>query len=317
MKEENSRTGVPTAEELELIGRYTRRELAPEEVYTFPVVLCDNEIDRDGERFSIPALEGLAELFVGKTGIFDHEAKGKNQTARIYRCQVERDQGRTTAAGEVYHCLRAGAYLLRMPGNEELIREIDGGIKKEVSVGCAVGRSVCSICGADRRKAPCSHRPGERYEGKLCHVILEEPTDAYEWSFVAIPAQPGAGVTKGFGAESPALALEKAASLGEGVSLSAIEARELARWAGELQAAAEEGRELKEKALREAVRLGRLSLPRLERELLEKTLRPLAPGELERWCGELRRRAADRLPLPQTAPGRKGEGNRENESFLV
>ena len=34
MKEENSRTGVPTAEELELIGRYTRRELAPEEVYT-------------------------------------------------------------------------------------------------------------------------------------------------------------------------------------------------------------------------------------------------------------------------------------------
>ena len=184
-------------------------------------------------------------------------------------------------------------------------------------MGCAMGSAVCSICGADRRKAPCSHRPGERYEGKLCHIILEEPTDAYEWSFVAIPAQPGAGVTKGFGAESPALALEKAASLGEGVSLSAIEARELARWAGELQAAAEEGRELKEKALREAVRLGRLSLPRLERELLEKTLRPLAPGELERWCGELRRRAADRLPQPQTAPGRKGEGNRENESFLV
>ena len=239
-EKEKAASGVPTAEELALIGRYTRRELAPEEVYTFPVLLCDNEIDREGERFSIPALEKLADLFVGKTGIFDHEAKGRNQTARIYRCQVVREEGRRTAAGEVYHALRAEAYMLRGPGTEELIREIDGGIKKEVSVGCAVAAARCSICGADRRKAPCSHRPGERYEGKLCHVILEEPTDAYEWSFVAIPAQPGAGVTKGFGAESPALALEKAASLGEGVSLSAIEARELARWAGELQAAAEE-----------------------------------------------------------------------------
>ena len=54
------RAGSPGAEELELIGRYTRRPLAPEEVYTFSAVLCDNEVDREGERFSIPALEKLA-----------------------------------------------------------------------------------------------------------------------------------------------------------------------------------------------------------------------------------------------------------------
>ena len=78
-EKEKAASGVPTAEELALIGRYTRRELAPEEVYTFPVLLCDNEIDREGERFSIPALEKLADLFVGKTGIFDHEAKGNSK----------------------------------------------------------------------------------------------------------------------------------------------------------------------------------------------------------------------------------------------
>ena len=60
-EKEKAASGVPTAEELALIGRYTRRELAPEEVYTFPVLLCDNEIDREGERFSIPALEKLAD----------------------------------------------------------------------------------------------------------------------------------------------------------------------------------------------------------------------------------------------------------------
>lgn len=63
---------------LEKLNRYTRKPVSAQEVYTFPVILCDNEIDRDGERFSVPALERLAELFVGKTGIFDHDPKGEN-----------------------------------------------------------------------------------------------------------------------------------------------------------------------------------------------------------------------------------------------
>lgn len=50
--------------------------------------LCDNEIDRDGERFSLEALEQLKALFVGKTGIFDHDPKGENQTARIYAAEL-------------------------------------------------------------------------------------------------------------------------------------------------------------------------------------------------------------------------------------
>ncbi len=307
-EEKREVTGVPDEEALELIGRYARRKLGAEEVYTFPVILCDNEIDREGERFSIPALERLAELFVGKTGVFDHEAKGKNQTARLYRCRVEKQEGRRTAAGEVYHCLRGEAYLLRTAGNEELIREIDGGIKKEVSVGCAVGRAVCSVCGADRRKEPCRHRPGEVYEGKVCHVILEEPSDAYEWSFVAVPAQPGAGVTKGFAVSG----LEKAVRAGVGVTLSASEAEAL--WA-----LAEEGRVLREKAVGEAVRVARLALPGLERGVLEKALRGLTVAELEGWCRAYGERAAERLPVPQTASaaarGRGGLG--ENESFKV
>ena len=32
----------------------------------------------------------------------------------------------------------------------------------------------------------------------MCHTILDDITDAYEWSFVAVPAQVNAGVTKRF-----------------------------------------------------------------------------------------------------------------------
>ena len=188
--------------DMELINELSRRELSEDEVYIFPVKLCDNETDRDCERFSIAALEKLAELFAGRTGIFDHKASSSNQTARIFSCEVKREPGKRTRSGEVYTYLLARAYMMRTEGNKDLIAEIDGGIKKEVSVSCAVKRRVCSLCGADIRKSPCSHVKGQYYGGKLCEVILDEPTDAYEWSFVAIPAQVGAGITKAHGGAS-------------------------------------------------------------------------------------------------------------------
>ena len=37
--------GQPSAEELELIRGFARGEVGAEDVYTFPVVLCDNDVD--------------------------------------------------------------------------------------------------------------------------------------------------------------------------------------------------------------------------------------------------------------------------------
>lgn len=49
-------------DELELINRFTRRNLAKNEVYAFSVVLCDNDVDRDGERFTTDSLYELEKL---------------------------------------------------------------------------------------------------------------------------------------------------------------------------------------------------------------------------------------------------------------
>ena len=46
-----------TKEELDQINRFSKAELTADQVYTFSVRLCDNEVDRDGERFSLEALE--------------------------------------------------------------------------------------------------------------------------------------------------------------------------------------------------------------------------------------------------------------------
>lgn len=187
-----------TDEEIELIGKFARKKLGREELYTFSLILCDNEIDRDNEKFTVPALHELAKLFVGKTGIFDHNMKSKDQSARIYQTEVLTDEGRKTSDGEDYTYIKAKAYMVRTEKNKDLIAEIDAGIKKETSVGCSVRDISCSICGKNIKTEGCEHQKGKTYGGRLCCYLLSEPADAYEWSFVAVPAQRNAGVIKSF-----------------------------------------------------------------------------------------------------------------------
>ncbi len=193
-----SANNTPAKEELELINTYTRNPLSENEVYCFNLTLCDNEVDRDFERFSVDALKALIPLFEGKTGIADHNMSSSNQKARIFRTWLEEDETKKTSAGEAYTALRAKAYMLITEENRDMIEQIEGGIKKEVSVGCSMGSMTCSICGKDMKNHECKHQKGRYYGKKLCHGILGDAKDAYEWSFVAVPAQKNAGVTKAF-----------------------------------------------------------------------------------------------------------------------
>lgn len=298
MSKETS-AAVP-AEDMELINRLARRELSAEEVYTFPVVLCDNETDRDGERFSAAALERLAELFVGKTGIFDHDAKGRSQTARIYAAEVVRDPERVTRAGEVYSCVRAKAYMMRNAGSADLISEIDGGIKKEVSVSCSVSRKVCGLCGADMRASPCSHIKGQYYGGKLCDVVLDGVTDAYEWSFVAVPAQPAAGITK---------------------SLGAADERELARERRELMKQLELDRGdiglMRSALVKEIVRLGQFCVPAYDPDSVKNLCRGMTPAGLVAFAEKTRSLARPGQPEPTLTPGSEPAEPRRNTLFKL
>lgn len=209
--------------ELRLVNDFAKTELKECDVYIFSVLLCDNEVDRDIERFSDKTLSELSELFVGATGICDHDWRSENQVARIYRTELVTDPARKNSLGEPYRYLKGHAYMLRIPQNEELIAQIEGGIKRETSVGCSVKRRVCGICGEEM--GTCPHEKGNYYDGRLCYCALEDAVDAYEWSFVAVPAQRSAGVIKslasfaqsdeGIAVKAEFEALKKKAELGE------------------------------------------------------------------------------------------------------
>lgn len=315
----------PSPEELAGINAYTRREFKAEELYVFSVVLCDNEIDRDLERFSIPALEKMAGLFCGKTGIYNHSMDANTQSARIFRCETEQVPGRSTECGEPYTRLVARAYLPRGGKNESLILDLESGMKKEVSVGCNMGHAVCSICGADRRTEPCGHVPGERYGGMRCCTVLEDPLDAYEWSFVAVPAQREAGVIKSYEEH-----LEQGGDHARKVWKTQREAVP-GGWQGQppegwppvllervkgLEQAAEWGRIWRQELAARVKKMGRLALPELEASVLESLVESAGVGELRALEKAFTRRAEKDFPLfpqlavPEAATCREQEQNR-------
>ncbi len=197
-------TPINPESDIALINQYAHKELTPEDVFCFPVHLCDNDVDRDTERFTKGSLDKLAKLFLGKSGLIDHRWSAEKQVARLYRCETE-EMSEKNSLGEQLYVLRGSAYMLRNDANTPLIEAIEGGIVKEVSVGCRMGECACSICGKKLKLDWCTwtyqcetgHIKGQEYDGKLCVGELKDPQEAYEFSFVAVPSQRGAGVTKG------------------------------------------------------------------------------------------------------------------------
>lgn len=284
---EKENTNIVPENELELIGQFARKKLKNEEIYTFSLILCDNEIDRDNEKFTVSALNKLAELFIGKTGIFDHNMKSKDQTARIYSAEVITDSARKTSDGEDYTYIKAKAYMVRTEKNKDLIAEIDAGIKKETSVGCCVSDISCSICGMNIKTHGCEHQKGKVYGGKLCCYHLSEPTDAYEWSFVAVPAQKNAGVIKSF--------------------VPVNETEKLAEWANEYRD------ELKAEIIRSASSV----IPEMKSSSLEEICISLSVKALREMRDAFRENAKKNLPVVRQLDCPAADNENSNSEYKI
>ena len=183
-----------TNEDLARINTQALRPLGADEVFIFRLAACNNQVDRDIERFTEDTLKALAKLFVGRPVLLDHKWSAGSQTARVYAAGVEAMPGVEGGRQLVLRC-----YMPRLQGNGDTIAAIESGLLRECSVGVAVERALCSICGADRHTTWCDHRKGVEYEGQMCHIDLDGAQDAYEVSLVPVPAQPAAGVVKGYG----------------------------------------------------------------------------------------------------------------------
>ena len=287
-------SGMPTAVQMEAIHAQSKGKLTAEQVYVFALRLCDDQIDRDGERFDTAALPALAKLFIGKTGIVDHRWASDGQVARIFETQVVRENG--------VSYIKAWAYIRRGGANEEVIADIEAGIKKEVSVGCAMGRAVCSVCGHEY--GTCGHEKGNHYDGVLCCAVLQEPMDAYEFSFVAVPAQREAGVLKAWGGSRKCLK-ELAEEFGAQGEYRA------------LYQDAQLGRQYRKELEQEVVRLCLALELGAEEPVLRSVVQKAGREDLMSLRGALQEKMGQMYPVRGQLPGMKTELQQIESGFLI
>lgn len=285
---------------MEKINRLSRKKLEKNEVYVFNITLCDNEVDRDFDVFSEKSLNELGKLFIGKTGISDHSMKSSDQTARIYATWIEKTPGKLTSYGETYVALKAGAYMVKTKRNEDLIKEIDAGIKKEVSVGCSVAKSVCSVCGRDVMRDGCEHVKGKTYGGKLCYHTLTDPTDAYEWSFVAVPAQREAGVTKAFKAQKEEKSLENIREFFKSqtgsVSVTKSQAQSIVEYIEKLEKLSEDGKSYRSELVRQVKSLALITMPEVGEKAFDSVCKAMSVDDLRELRDGLSKKKNSSLP---------------------
>lgn len=303
-----------TPNQLAAIANYTRGEPNLENLFVFSLVLCDNEIDRDFERFPKESLQTLSSLFVGKTGVFDHNAKAENQSARIFETTVVED-GSLNSLGEPYCALKAWAYMVRCDKNSDLILEIDAGIKKEISIGCAVAKKTCSVCGKEVQKQHCEHQKGEIYYEKICHHLLLQPTDAYEWSFVAVPAQKQAGVVKQFGISTQNEPVLKRLAQGSETTFNSQETKFLHNYLEQLSSLAKHGQEYQQILQKNIVRLSALTFPDLDSSVMESVVSAMDLKQLQEFQHSLEQSQKKKLATPQLLS--QSEPNNNNPSFYI
>ena len=124
-----------------------------------------------------------------------------------------------------------------------------------------------------RNQGDCGHVKGQEYGGQLCYASLEGASDAYEFSFVAVPAQPAAGVVKSVRRDG-----------GPGLE--------------RLKEEAALGRKYLEHLRGEVVRLALLADRELDGRAMKSLADKLSPLELEELCRSFARRAEVKRGIP-------------------
>ena len=197
---------------------------------------------------------------------------------------VEAVQGKKNSVGDDYFRLVARAYMPVSESNKELRLSIDSGITREVSVGCAVEKTLCSICGNDINSHECSHIKGETYGDVLCFGELTNPYDAYEFSFVAVPAQKQAGVIKSFAGKEKSMSdILKSIEKCEAVALSENDSKKLKSYIDSLKKQASDGVYYRNTLIGDVLKYSAVVQPEISRKTMESVTASLSIEELKEF----------------------------------
>jgi len=161
------------------VNAFALRPLAPGEFAVFTLDLCHNQVDRHFSRFPDDELPRVSTLVPGRPLMERHDLRGTLPRGTFFRSRLHEDGGRIS--------VRPDVYVLRTQENADFIRNIEGGVYRETSIGFSFRTPECSVCGRDLRT--CDHVPGRTYSGAVCHYVLRGVLEVIEGSVVSSGSQ--------------------------------------------------------------------------------------------------------------------------------
>jgi hypothetical protein len=161
------------------VSRYALRPLERDEFAVFTLDLCHNGVDRHFSRFPDDELARINELVPGRPLMERHDLRGTLPRGTFFRSQLHKEGDRVS--------VRPDVYVLRTRENEDFIRNIEGGVYRETSIGFSFRTPECSVCGRDIRT--CDHVPGRVYDTAACHYIMRDVLEVIEGSVVSSGSQ--------------------------------------------------------------------------------------------------------------------------------
>lgn len=186
----NSFEETISKEDLEKINKFTVKPVTEKQISIFTALLIDDKITRNHTQYnkdfqnmllSLPHGEGN---FVGAPILFgdkeDHQHAASAQVGRIFDAWQVLDESKN-------YGVMAKIYVINEK-NDELIKKVNTGILKELSISTKVEIPLCSICSQDYKQ--CDHQKGVGG----CYVIMSGRGFVAEASFVAVPGSNAAKI---------------------------------------------------------------------------------------------------------------------------
>ena len=153
----------------------------------------------------------------------------------------------------------------------------------------------------------------------LCYGILTNPTDAYEWSFVAVPAQRKAGVTKSFFKEEHTLqkGIDILKSMTEDTVLTVNQAAEIKEYIAALEELSSEALTYKKHLTEEIQRYALIIMPKVDTKQFTQGCSFMNLSELRCLRDGLKKQAGEILPPSLQLRASVKESNNNNNAFKI
>lgn len=181
-------SNIPTEKDLEKVKKFYKKANT-ENIVVYEMSFCNVIPDRQEDVFSEKSIDTMVKTCVGKQLVNAHDTR-KDCIGKIFDA-YSKNVDYEMEDGTVLKDIKTGFLKFYIPNSakyQDIINDIETGMKEYSSPGFTINSVSCSVCGKDYLGSECHHIAGKEYDGVVCHTVLDVKEVA-EVSLVYLGAQ--------------------------------------------------------------------------------------------------------------------------------